>query len=97
MVAIASKMGGSKKGRTVGRKRKPMPKEIRRTLAGRFGLRLETLVFERGLTVKEFADKIGKSEDAVRTYFKGRLPQIGDLPLMARVLGLNDYREIFPE
>ena len=83
---------------TVGRKRKPMPKEIRRTLAGKFGLRLEALIFESGMTVRQFADKIGKGEDAVRTYLKGSsLPLIQDLPRIAKVLGLYSVRDLFPD
>ena len=95
-MTVASKIAAHK-GRTVGRKRKPMPKEIRRTLAGKFGLRLESLVFESGLTAKEFAAKIGKGEDAVRTYFRGTsLPPIQDLPRIAKVLGLGSIRDLFP-
>ena len=96
MVAVASKIAAHK-GRTVGRKRKPMPKEIRRTLAGRFGLRLERHLSESGLSVAEFAQRIGKTEEAVRTYLRGTsAPALQDWPLIAKALGLDSYRDLLP-
>lgn len=81
-----------------GRKRQPMPKEIRRTPSGKFGARLEQLVNAADLTVKEFAERIGKGEDSVWAYFKGKaVPHIDDWPKIAAALGLNDARDLLPE
>ncbi|MDE2470772.1 MAG: helix-turn-helix transcriptional regulator [Bradyrhizobium sp.] len=88
-----------KRARSVaGRKRQPMPKEIRRTPSGKFGARLEQLVNASGMNVKEFAAKIGKGEDSVWAYFKGKaVPHIDDWPKIAASLGLQDARELLPD
>lgn len=97
MVMAATKMGGSKKGRSVGRKRQPQPKEIRRTLAGQFGARLSKLADAAGLTADELASKIGKTGDMVRIYYSGRsVPPLNDWPKIAKVLGVAT-RDLLPE
>ena len=89
-------VAASKIGR-VGRRRKPMPKEVRKTLAGRFGLRLEYHLLNSGLSVDEFADAIGKTEEAVRTYLRGTsVPPLQEWPKIAKALGLQSYRDLLP-
>lgn len=97
MVTAATKMSGSKKGHSVGRKRQPQPKEIRQTLAGKFGARLSALADDAGLTADQFASKIGKTGDMVRIYYAGRsVPPLNDWPRIAKVLGVTT-RELLPE
>jgi ribosome-binding protein aMBF1 (putative translation factor) len=97
MQAVARKMGGPPKGRTVGRKRQPQPPEIRKTLAGKFGKRLLELAENAGLDANELGAKIGKTPDMVRIYFGGRaVPHLNDWPKIARALGVN-IRDLLPE
>jgi transcriptional regulator with XRE-family HTH domain len=82
----------------VGRKRKPQDKSVRKTLSGRIGARLEAFATAQGYTPAEFAEKIGKTEDAVWAYYRGsRVPKLDDWPKIATVLKLKNIREILPE
>lgn len=91
-------LGSNPKGAArVGRKRKPQSKAISRTPAGKFGARLEALADEANLTASELGKRIGKSEDTIWTYFKGRaVPHIDDWPRIAKALGLADAGELLP-
>jgi ribosome-binding protein aMBF1 (putative translation factor) len=96
-MVVAKKMGGSLKGRTVGRKRQPQPKEISRTPAGKFGARLSHLAEAANLTADELADKIGKTGDMVRIYYSGKsVPPLNDWPRIAKALGVS-MRDLLPE
>ena len=82
----------------MGRKRKPQDRTVRKTLSGKIGARLEAFAAAKGLTPAEFADKIGKTEDAVWAYYRGtRSPKLDDWPKIASALGLGSVREILPE
>lgn len=97
MAATLDKTRRLLKGRLVGRKRQPQPPEIRRTLAGRFGVRLSYLADGAGLSADELAAKIGKTGDMVRIYYSGRsTPPLDDWPKIARALGVT-VRELLPE
>jgi hypothetical protein len=49
----------------MGRKRSGQPRSVRKTVAGKFGQRLQQLAAEAGLTTAEFARKAGVAEDAI--------------------------------
>ena len=55
----------------MGRKRAGQPRAVQKTVAGRFGRRLEQLATAAGLTTAEFAKKAGVTEDAIRKYYRG--------------------------
>lgn len=97
MAGSGSTMEGSTKGPRVGRKRQPQPKEIARTLAGKFGVRLAGLTEAAGLTADTLGKAINKSGDSVRLYFAGTAtPHINDWPKLAKALGVT-VRELLPE
>lgn len=96
MGKTAIKIGGSTKGR-MGRKRQPQSDDIRKTLAGKFGVRLAALADAADLDADELGSKIGKSGDTIRLYFAGRVvPPLNDWPKLARALGVP-VRELLPE
>lgn len=81
----------------VGRKRIPQPKDIAKTMAGRFGAHLLQLSENAGLTAEEFAEKIGKSKQTVFGYFSGAAsPHINDWPVIAKALGVP-VKDLIPE
>lgn len=85
-------------GGTVGRKRKPVPKKIRDSYAGKFGMRLANLAAIADLDANELGKKIGKTGDMVRIYYAGRsVPPLNDWPKLAYALGLSSVRELLPE
>jgi ribosome-binding protein aMBF1 (putative translation factor) len=98
MAVIQGKMEASKQGaKRVGKKRSAQPKEVARTMSGKFGARLAYLTEKAGLTPEEFADKIGRSRPAVYTYFAGRsVPHLEDWPIIAKVLGVS-VKDLLPE
>ena len=55
----------------MGRKRAGQSRAVQKTVAGRFGRRLEQLATAAGLTTAEFARKAGVTEDAIRKYYRG--------------------------
>jgi len=81
----------------MGRERKGPPSDVRNTLAGQFGKHLAELVAASGMTVEEFASKIGKSKESVWRYFRGTIPPINLWLKMARVLRLKSVRDLLPE
>jgi ribosome-binding protein aMBF1 (putative translation factor) len=91
MVAVQGKMEASLKGaKRVGKKRAAMPKDIAKTEAGKFGVRLSELADKANLTADELGAKIGKSGDTVRLYFSGKaVPHLNDWPLVAKALGVS--------
>jgi ribosome-binding protein aMBF1 (putative translation factor) len=91
MVAFQAKMGASKQGaKRVGKKRSAQPKEVARTMSGKFGARLEELATKAGLSPDDLAEKLGKSPGIIRYYYVGRsVPHIDDWPLIAKVLGVT--------
>lgn len=98
MTATATKIGGSTKGRTVGRKRQPQTPEIRKSLAGKFGVRLAALAEAAGLDADSLGAKLGKSGDTVRLYFAGKtVPPLNDWPKLARAVGVDSPRDLLPE
>lgn len=81
-----------------GRKRLPQTREIRRTMAGKLGSRLEALAEAKHLSPRQFGDKIGKSEATITAYYRGlRTPHIDDWPAIAKALGLDNIRDLLPE
>ena len=97
MVAVAKQDRRFSKGRTVGRKRQPQPPEIRRSLAGRFGVRLSELATKANFDADQLAKKIGKTGDMVRLYYAGRsVPPLNDWPKLAKALGV-EVRDLIPE
>lgn len=82
----------------MGRKRQPQAKEVRRTLTGRFGAHLEELAVAAGYTTPgQLADALGKTEEAVRHYYRGtRAPKLDEWPRLAKLLGVS-VRELLPE
>jgi len=82
----------------MGRKRLGQPKDVRNTVAGKFGQRLEQLATEAGLTTAEFADRAGVTEDAIRRYFRGAdVPRLDRWPEIARALGLKNAKDLLPD
>ena len=80
-----------------GRPREEQPREIRNTDAGRFGQHLESLIADGGMTVPEFAKKIGKTPAVVNYYLKGvRTPPFASWRKLSKVLRLSDVRELLP-
>jgi DNA-binding XRE family transcriptional regulator len=57
----------------MGRTRAGQPRSVRKTVAGKFGQRLEQLAAESGLTTAEFARKAGVTEDAITTISTERI------------------------
>lgn len=97
MTKAADRVGGSTKGLPVGRKRQPQTPEIRKTYAGKVGMRLSELADAAGLTADQVGSKLGKSGDTVRLYYAGRVvPPLNDWPKLARILGVS-VRELLPE
>lgn len=82
----------------MGRKRQPQAKDVRKTLTGRVGARLEELAVAAGYsTPAQFADALGKTEEAVRHYYRGtRAPKLDEWPKVAKLLGVS-VRELLPE
>ncbi len=98
MRAAIDKMKPSQQGRTVGRKRQPQPKEVRRTPAGKFGARLAALADAANLDADTLGKKIGKSGDTVRVYFAGRaVPHLNDWPKLAKALSLDSIKDLLPD
>ena len=96
MSVTKTKIGGSSKGRKVGRKRKAQPKEVRRTLAGKIGVRLAELAKDANMSAAQLADAIGKDVDTVHAYFAGKAsPKVNDWPTVAKALGVP-LRELLP-
>ena len=82
------------KGTGVGRKR---GKVDLKTYSGRMADRLTTLRTAKGLTVEEFATKVGVSRSTAFAYESNQRGIDPDLyPRMARVLGLASVSELFP-
>ena len=82
----------------MGRQRQPQAKEVRRTLTGKVGARLEQLAVAAGYTTPgQFADALGKTEEAIRHWYRGtRAPKLDEWPKIAAKLGVS-VREILPE
>jgi ribosome-binding protein aMBF1 (putative translation factor) len=81
-----------------GRPREDQPKEVRGTDAGRFGRHLAELIEARGLTVAEFAAKIGKQPSVVNHYIRGiRTPPFSAWRRMSKALGLENIRDLVPD
>lgn len=82
----------------MGRKRQPQAKEVRRTLTGQVGARLEELAIAAGYsTPGQFAEAMNKTEEAVRHYYRGtRAPKLDEWPKIAKLLGVT-VRELLPE
>jgi hypothetical protein len=96
MAATVVKIAGSRKG-LMGRQRKEQTPEVRRSFAGKFGKRLESLALAAGLNALAFGKKIGKSDDMVRLYYAGEnVPPLNDWPKIAKVLGVTP-RDLLPE
>lgn len=96
-MATASKMARSKQVPKVGRKRQAQSKEISKSLAGKFGVRLLRLTEAAQLDAASLATKIGKSEISVNLYFAGKVvPPLNDWPKIAKALGVT-LRELLPE
>ena len=73
-------------------------KDVKDGDEGLFGQHLESLVLAAGLSVTDFAAKIGKDRDTVTLYFGGfRLPKAKDYRRIATVLGLANVRELLPD
>ncbi len=82
----------------MGRKRSGQPRSVRKTVAGKFGQRLEQLATAAGLTTAQFARKAGVTEDAIRKYFRGTdVPRLDRWPRIARALGLKNAKDLLPE
>jgi len=63
----------------------------------RFASHLKRLLDSAGLSVPEFADRIGKSQPTVYLYLRGtRLPPLDDLEAMANALGLDHAGSLLP-
>lgn len=81
----------------MGRKRQPQKAEVRKTYAGKVGLRLAELANRAGLSADDLGDKLGKSGDSVRLYFAGDAsPKLNDWPKLAKILGVS-VRDLLPE
>jgi ribosome-binding protein aMBF1 (putative translation factor) len=81
-----------------GRPREEQPRKVRGTDAGRFGRHLAELIEARGLTVAEFATKIGKQRSVVNHYIRGiRTPPFGAWRRMSKALGLKNVRDLLPD
>ncbi len=81
-----------------GRKRTGPPKDIKKTVAAKFGIHLEQLVNASGMTVAEFAEKIGKSDQAVWGYFRAKsTPHLNDWGRIGKALGLKNVRDLAPD
>lgn len=82
----------------MGRQRQPQAKEVRRTLTGRMGAHLEQLAIAAGFdTPAKFAAAVGKTEEAIRHYYRGtRAPKLDEWPKFASKLGVS-VRELLPE
>lgn len=88
----------SLKGGIVGRKR-TRPTFKKPTLREKFALRLHDLADAAGSpTYERIATAVGVSKIAVVKWFSGeRFPaDMDQLPKLASVLGLKDYRDLFP-
>jgi hypothetical protein len=94
-----ARMAGSKSGAArVGRKRGPQPKEVRHLPSGKFGSLLAAHAEKAKLSAKDLAVKIGKSEDTVWAYFRGKsVPHIDDWPKIAKALNLESIRDLVPD
>jgi hypothetical protein len=94
------KVEGSKPSRSphVGRQRQPQAKEVRNTLTGKMGSRLEQLALSAGYdTPDKFAAAVGKTEEAIRHWYRGtRAPKLDEWPKIAKKLGVS-VRELLPE
>ena len=65
--------------------------------AAKFGRHLEELISNLGLTVPEFARKIGKTPAVVNHYIKGiRTPPFSSWRRLSKALGLKNVRELVP-
>lgn len=97
MGRVSDTVEGSLKGQKVGRKRQPQKAEVRKTYAGKVGLRLAELANRAGLSADDLGDKLGKSGDSVRLYFAGDAsPKLNDWPKLAKILGVS-VRDLLPE
>ena len=70
--------------------------------AVRWAINLRRLVDQRRLSPAEFREQLEAvglevSPQTVKAWLRGRrLPRVGDLERIARVLGTTDYRKILP-
>lgn len=68
----------------------------------RWAIHLRKLVDQRRLTAAEFREQLEAvglevSHQTVEAWLRGRrLPRVGDLEMIARVLKVADYRKILP-
>ena len=67
------------------------------TYEGRFAARLKALREKAGLTIKETAEEIGVTADAVYRWESGlNFPRISFFPPLAKLYGLKRGRDILP-
>lgn len=95
MLATVKQTGRlSHKGADVGRKRST-PKFKRDTMRHKFAHRLHALA--GSLTYDQIAEAVGVSNITVAKWFSGQnMPDIEYWPKLARVFGLNSYRDLLP-
>jgi ribosome-binding protein aMBF1 (putative translation factor) len=63
----------------------------------RFAEHLRTLIDERGLRVADLALEIGRGDEVIYQYLRGKaLPSVEVIVALGRALGLRDYRKVLP-
>jgi transcriptional regulator with XRE-family HTH domain len=83
------------------RARKPLDPRSKR-FEVRFARRLRDLLTARGMTTAEFLERLQRagldvSIEAVKKWLNGgRVPHPSDAEQIGRVLGLDDYRHLWP-
>jgi hypothetical protein len=94
MQAVARKMGGPPKGRTVGRRRTTKPSRDLPVAQRKFAEHLSKLVGDDSIRV---AAAVGVTPDAVRKWCAGHaVPSLEYWPKLSAALGLADWRELLP-